>query len=120
MSAHPENYSKLKGHQQDIKAIKEQEQQFRGIKVRYIPKNLLNQNAEQLSDIHTGDILALITSKDGLDTSHLGMAVWQKGKLHLLNASQIHKAVWIDPTTLYNYSKGRKSNLGIRVVRVVQ
>ncbi len=120
MSAHPENYSKLKGHQQDIKAIKEQEQLFRGIKVRYIPKNLLNQNAEQLSDIQTGDILALITSKDGLDTSHLGMAVWQKGKLHLLNASQIHKAVWIDPTTLYNYSKGRKSNLGIRVVRVVQ
>lgn len=120
MSTHPENYSRLKGNSQDIKAIKEQEQEFKGIKVRYIPKNLLNQNAEQLSDIKSGDILALITSKDGLDTSHLGMAVWQKGKLHLLNASQIHKSVWIDPTTLYDYSKGRKSNLGIRVVRVVK
>lgn len=120
MSTHPENYIRLKEHPLDIKAIKEQEQEFKGIKVRYIPKNLLNQDAEQLSDIKSGDILALITSKDGLDTSHLGIAVWQKGKLHLLNASQIHKAVWIDPTTLYDYSKGRKSNLGIRVVRVVK
>ena len=35
-------------------------------------------------------LLAITTSKKGLDIAHLGFAVWRKDGLHLLNASQLH------------------------------
>ena len=118
MSTHQESYSWLKQHPEDVKTIKAQEEEINGQDIRYIPKALLNKTQDQLTDIHDGDILGLITSNKGLDISHLGLAVWQNGKLHLLKASSLHKAVWIDPKTLYDYSKNKQSNLGIRVIRV--
>lgn len=118
MSAHPDAYSKLKGNREDVEIIRLQEQELRDSEVRYIPKGKLNGNADTLKDIQNGDIIALVTNKDGLDVSHLGMACWKNGKLHLLNASQIHKAVWTDPSTLYAYLAGKKANTGIRIVRV--
>ena len=72
-----------------------------------------------LETIHDGDILAIVTRKKGLDTSHLGFAVWQKGCLHLLNASSIHKKVVLEPMTLSEYMKKHPSQLGVRVVRVI-
>ena len=45
---------------------------------------------KDLSAIHDGDLIAIVTTKKGIDYSHLGFAVWGKdGKLHLLNASSI-------------------------------
>lgn len=118
MSSHPDAYSKLKGNAQDVEIIRLQEQDLNGLEVHYIPKSRLSQGPAQLKDIKDGDILALVTNKDGLDVSHLGLAHWKNGKLHLLNASQIHKAVWTDPKTLFTYLAEKKANTGIRVVRV--
>jgi len=71
-----------------------------------------------LGIIEDGDILAMITSKPGLDTSHIGIAVWQNGRLHLLNASNIYKKVVLDTQTLYTYQQKQASQLGIRVFRL--
>ncbi len=70
--------------------------------------------------IKTGDIIAILTNKKGLDTSHIGIAVWKKDGLHLMNASQIHKKVVIEPMLLQNYMKKHPSQIGIRVCRVAQ
>ena len=70
------------------------------------------------SAIHDGDIIAITTSKAGLDTSHIGIAVWHKDGLHMLNASQIHKKVVEEPMTLYQYMQKHPSQTGIRIVRV--
>lgn len=118
MSTHPGSYSKLKGKTEEIQIIKAQEDELRGLKIKYIPNKLLNGSPEQLKDVKDGDIIGLQTKIDGLDTSHLGIACWVEGKLHLLNASSLHKAVWIDKKDLYTYSTSQKSMIGIRVLHV--
>ena len=120
MSQHPEQYRMLKDAPKTLKdRIRKHEQEFTGKIIRYIPTALLDKGREQLSCIHDGDILALVTSKDGLDVSHLGIAVWGKdGKLHLLNASSIHKKVVLETMTLADYMRKQSHRLGIRVLRV--
>ena len=118
MSAHPELYKHLKGKPDMIQKIRQKEQLTSGKTYRYIPKSLLNESADRIGVVHTGDIVAIITSKSGLDTSHIGIAVWQDGKLHLLNASSIYKKVVLDKSTFYQYSQRQKSQLGIRVFRL--
>lgn len=55
----------------------------------------------------------------GLDYSHVGLAVWGKdGKLHLLNASSLRKKVVEEPQTLYRYMLGQRNQMGIRLVRL--
>ena len=91
-----------------------------GKTVRYVPASWLNRGKEVLGDaIHDGDILAIVTRKKGLDTSHLGFAVWKGGRLHLLNASSIHKKVVLEPMTLWQYMKKHPSQLGVRVIRLI-
>ncbi len=118
MSAHPELYKHLKSKPDMIQKIRQKEQLTSDKTYRYIPKSLLNESADRIGVVHTGDIVAIITSKSGLDTSHIGIAVWQDGKLHLLNASSIYKKVVLDKSTFYQYSQRQKSQLGIRVFRL--
>lgn len=119
MSTHPTLYKHLKANPQFVKVIAAQEKASNGKTYRYIPKALLNRSEQELSCIHTGDIVSLITKKAGLDTSHVGIAVWQKGKLHLMHASSINMKVILDPTTFYDYGQRQTSMLGIRVYRPI-
>ena len=54
----------------------------------------------------------------GLLLYAVGFAVWIKGRLHLLNASSLHKKVVLEPMTLWQYFKKHPSNIGIRVIRI--
>jgi len=118
MSRHPDYYAMLKDNPEDVKKMAQLEQAVSGTEVRYIPSSLLNDSKDALKCINDGDILALVTSKSGLDVSHVGFAQWGKdGKLHLLNASSIHKKVVLEPMTLFQYAKKHPSMLGIRVIR---
>lgn len=119
MSTHADTYSMLKGNKDEIARIREHEQQLEGIEVRYIPLSLLDKGQTVLGNIRDGDILAIVTRKKGLDTSHVGLAVWQDDCLHLLNASDIHKKVVLEPMTLAQYMRKHPSHLGIRVIRVI-
>jgi hypothetical protein len=69
--------------------------------------------------VKDGDIIAITTSKAGLDTSHIGIAVWHRDGLHLLNASQIHQKVVEEPMTMYQYMQKHPSQTGIRVVKLI-
>lgn len=119
MSQHPDYYAMLKDNPEDVKKIAQLEKAASGVKIRYVPSSLLNESEEKLKYIKDGDILALVTNKSGLDVSHVGFAEWGKdGKLHLLNASSIHKKVVLEPMTLFQYAKKHPSMLGIRVIKI--
>ena len=118
MSTHVSQYPMLIGITERVDSIRAVEQALTGLTVPYIPKNEIANNESFWNTIHDGDILAIVTNKSGLDTSHIGIAVWHVDGLHLLNASQIRKKVVEEPMPLYNYMQRHPSQIGIRVIRV--
>jgi hypothetical protein len=70
------------------------------------------------SKIQDGDIIAITTSKDGLDVSHEGFAIWQDGKLYLLHASSEQKKVIVSKEPLLDYLNKHKDQTGIMVARI--
>ena len=117
MSQHIDNYPMLKVHPEWIQAISKMEQQLTGKKFHYIPKAQIANTSLYRKTIKDGDIIAIITSKKGLDTSHIGIAVWHKDGLHMLNASQIRHKVVEEPMPLRTYMSKHSMQIGIRIVR---
>ena len=101
-----------------MKVIARQEKQLTGRRYRYIPKEAVKDTKALREAVKDGDILAITTSKQGLDIAHLGFAVWRQDGLHLLNASQLHKKVVEEPMTLGQYLAKHPTFTGIRVVRL--
>ncbi len=119
MSEHPQSYPLLKENMEERRLIAAMEKRASGATVRYIPKEKVGGSKKVLGSIKDGDIIAITTNKKGLDIAHVGFAVWGKdGKLHLLNASSIHKKVVLEPMTLYDYMQKHSTQTGIRVVRL--
>ncbi len=118
MSSHPNSYSALRQHPEYVNEIRNMEQQLSGLRFKYIPKEKVCDAKLLSKTVRDGDIIAITTNKKGLEIAHLGLAVWKKGKLHLLNASQIHKKVVEEPMTLYNYLQKHPSHTGIRIIRI--
>ena len=118
MSKHTSLYPMLKNNSELVKPIAQMESRLSGNTYRFIPKASIANTKLFRSTIHDGDIIAITTSKAGLDTSHIGIAIWHKDGLHMLNASQIHKKVVEEPMTLYQYMQKHPSQTGIRIVRV--
>lgn len=120
MSRHAGSYPMLKDDPVAQRLIAAHERESSGKKVRYLPKSEVGKDSKTLGFIESGDILIITTSKDGLDCSHIGIAVWGRdGRLHLLNASQIHKKVMVEPMTLFAYMQRHPTQTGIRIVRLL-
>ena len=125
MTTHRNQYLGIAKNNKEYGRIKAHELELTGKKIRYFSREALRKSDKGLDNgylkqhIRTGDILGIITTKKGLDTSHLGIAVWGKdGKLHLLNASRLHGKVVLEPKTLYEYMTTQRTQCGIRVVRL--
>ena len=111
MSSHPDSYPLM----DDVDAIREAEAGINAKPRYYIPKNRLG---EALKGIRSGDIIGLVTSVEGLDISHVMMAVVDKpGTVRLLHASTGPMKVVIDSRTLPEYLAARSSVTGIQVLR---
>jgi hypothetical protein len=93
------------------------EQSITGMKPRYIPEQNLKNTKLLRSTVHDGDIIGIVTTKAGLEISHLGIAVWHKDGLHMLNASSMYHKVVEDNNLLYTYLKNKKTSTGIRIAR---
>lgn len=120
MSEHPQLYKQLKNHPEFIPAIKAYEDSTNGKKYPYIPKkNLKWHQSTPLGMVRDGDIVAMLTDKDGLDTRHIAIAFWQKGKLHLMHASSLYKKVLMSKETFYEYEAKQPKHTGIRVWRLI-
>lgn len=119
MSNHPEKYPMLAKHKKLIESIKQLERGCNGAVYKYIPKTAVANTPLFRHTVRNGDILALVTKKKGLDTTHIGIAVWHKDGLHLLNASSIRKKVVDETIPLKTYMQKQTSQIGIRVIRVL-
>lgn len=117
MTTHIELYPMLVQNKAWISQIKAMETGINGLKCHYIPKSSLTDSKLLRQTVHNGDIIAIITSLKGLDTSHIGIAVWHKDGLHMLNASSIHHKVVEEPMLLKTYMSKHPSQLGIRIAR---
>ena len=100
-----------------VNEISKKEKELTGKRVKYISKDRISNTSAFRKAIQDGDIIAIVTNKKGLDTSHIGFAVWRKDGLHLINASQIHKKVIDEPMTLYDYMQKHPTQIGIRIIR---
>ncbi len=120
MSRHAKAYKMLNAHPEWTDSIAVLEKRSNGPDGNYLPERLTRLGKRSLSVIEDGDLIAIVTTKAGLDYSHLGFAVWGKdGMLHMLHASSAQKLVVEDRITLYNYLKKIPSSTGIRVLRLV-
>lgn len=109
MSSHSNFYPALNSHKEYISKIKEIENKLNKKTVFIIKKADIKSISKKLKD---GDIIAIATSAEGLDYSHVGLMF--NGKL--LHASSNKKKVVIDKP-LYNYLSGNKKAIGITVLR---
>ena len=118
MSRHPTKYPGLK-NADDVRRIAELEAQHTGHTFEYLPQEACGRTKEELQGIHDGDIICIVTTLDGLDYSHQGLAFWDNdGKLHLLHASSAKGKVIADTRPLDAYLQGIKTSIGIRVLRI--
>jgi hypothetical protein len=80
----------------------------------YVPKARI---ADVASQLQTGDIIAITTSKEGLDYAHTGMIlVTPDGVRHFMHASAQKKKVLIDQS-IDAYVNSVRTHTGISVVR---
>ena len=116
MSTNHDKYAALKENASNIRIITEFEKPYYNIEVKYIPKeNVRNLNKTEVKD---GDIIAIVTSINGLDIAHMGFAKWHDNTLHMIHASSSAGKVIDDTTNLHEYLKSKKNHLGIRVLRL--
>ena len=120
MSQHADNYKILSAHPEWVDSIARLERQYSGKAATYLPEQYAALGKSAIGAIHDGDIVFIVTTKAGLDYSHLGFAVWGKdGRLHLLNASSLHHKVVEEPMTLYQYLQKQRSAIGLKTAKIL-
>ena len=116
MSTHPDSYRHLKGNQNFVSIVAEQEEEISSRQYFYIPKEKIE---EKLKLLREGDIVGLTTSIDGLDVAHVGVLVEVDGKMHLLHASQSNRKVEVSNEPITAFLKPNSKNTGIMIARPV-
>jgi hypothetical protein len=117
MSTHQDAYPKLLEFPDDVKAIRAVEDSIHHRILYHIPKSNVKKIA---SRIHNGDILAITTTKDGLDCKHTGIAIWVNGTLRLMHAPLPGSKVQITSYPLWEYLSRVKDDAGIMVARPME
>jgi hypothetical protein len=67
--------------------------------------------------IRNGDIIAATSTLDGLDVAHTGIALWQRGRLHLMHAPLVGSVVEISEQPLAERIRRIAAQDGIMVAR---
>ncbi len=115
MSTHPASYRQLKDNPTLVNDIKAIEKNINSRKYYYIPKESV---AELEKGIKSGDLIAITTSIEGLDVSHVGIAVREKdGRIHFMHSPSPGKKIQITPQPLSEYLAANKKQTGIMVIR---
>lgn len=117
MTKNPHLYKQMKGNSENLDRLKVIEERIKN-RNRFVvtPPFSIDMNKGYIKN---GDIIVFATKIGGLDYSHIGIAYWQKGKLHFIHASSSAKEVIIEPKTLDVYCKSSKNCLGISVLKVI-
>lgn len=114
MSQNPQYYPQL-SDPDNVHKIREAEAQISTYSYFYIPKEQIKSLEE---GIHSGDLIAITTPMANLDVVHVGFAIRQNGRIHLLHASSKNKAVEISSLPLHDYLATNRGQSGIIVSRL--
>lgn len=114
MSENPQFYPQL-SDPENLEKVREAETKIRQNSYSFIPKDKI-QALEK--GIQSGDLIAITTPMTNLDVVHVGFAVWQNGRIHLLHASSKNKKVEISALPLHDYLAANRGQSGIMVARL--
>ncbi|MDW7692555.1 DUF1460 domain-containing protein [Flammeovirgaceae bacterium SG7u.111] len=115
MSKHRSAYTQL-ADDATFEAIQAYETTLKNSKISHVPQTKI-EGLEHL--IQDGDLIAFTTNLDGLDVTHVAIAIHQKGRLYFMHASSKSNEVEISPKTVADYVNGRKISTGIMVARLL-
>ena len=120
MTTHKDSYHSLKNDSDMVEKIKGCEMALRNHRMPYLKKSWLGDKAVKAA-LRDGDFVGLVTKREGLDISHLGIIHKDdKGEIYLLDASMSGGKVMLEQKNLRDHLSGSKSTcLGIRVFRIV-
>lgn len=110
MSKHPDSYKQLKGHPDVVRRIQSIEHDLDGCGPYYFISQKQLQDGRPIKD---GDILAFVSTVDGLDVTHVAIACSVDGEMHFIHASTKAMKVIVESQTLAAYAKN-----GVRVIRL--
>ena len=117
MSHNPSQYRQLKNDSAMVEKIRRHE--LRNHRFPYLKRSWLNDKAVKAA-LRSGDFVSLVTKAEGLDVSHNGIIVIdEKGDPYLLDASMSGGKVMLQSKPLYKYLERSKTNIGIRVFRMM-
>ena len=117
MSEHTGAYKQIKDNPTEIAKIAKMEESLNRYTDYYvIPKADVKKMEHLLKD---GDILGFNSNVKGLDIAHVALVYHKEnGEVGFIHASQVDGKVVIDEKSIHDYVNSRKSNDGIRIIRV--
>jgi hypothetical protein len=115
MTTHPDLYLSLR-EMVNLRRMKSVERTISTRPLFSIPKKALRCFEDRIWD---GDLIAIITNREGLDVQHVGLATTVENRIHLLHASSGEGRVVLSKNTLYRYLMQSRSRSGIMVARLV-
>lgn len=114
MSRNADKYKQLKDHPELTAEIALIEADINTRVRYYIPEDRIDDCGE---GIMPGDLVCFVTSIDGLDISHVGIACRVAGRLTFIHASSSKKQVVIESRTIQEYTQAISKNTGVILVR---
>ncbi|MBL8088099.1 MAG: DUF1460 domain-containing protein [Chthonomonas sp.] len=116
MSSHSASYKQLAVHPELVPQLKRIEAELTLVRPWYVPRDRV---AESASKLQSGDIVALVDTREGLDYAHVGMILVKDGVPHFMHASSAKKEVTLD-TSISEYLNQNPKIPGISVVRPLE
>ena len=118
MTHHTSSYRQLKNDTAMVEKIRKHE--LRNHRFPYLKRSWLNDKAVKAA-LRSGDFVTLVTKIEGLDVSHNGIIIVDdKGEPYLLDASMSGGRVMLESKPLFKYLERSKTNIGVRVFRIMQ
>jgi hypothetical protein len=115
MSTHVNSYPALRVDTLLVEEIRKTENEINKRELFFIPEAKIQELEDQ---IQNGDLIAITTKIEGLDISHVGIAIHLDNRLHLMHASSKAKKVVISDLPLAEMLLQSKSQSGIMVARL--
>lgn len=117
MSSRHRNYPALANNDSLLNCIKETEAKYNNYRYHFIPAAILNADFA-MKWFKSGDIVLFTTTTKGLDVSHMGIIVVERGIPFFIHASTRARMVVLERQSLYNYIMSNNVINGVRIVRL--
>lgn len=114
MSSNPASYRQLAENPLLIEDIRTVEARLSAGTRLFVPQARI---ADVEEGIRNGDLIAAVSTLEGLDIAHTGIALRHEGRVHLLHAPLVGDSVEISAQPLADRIRGIAGQQGIRILR---